>query len=127
MFQIFKIKKVKNNHKIAILALTSQPNGIVNDQSKSSNFLSIYRPNTGLQVRQETTESILKKYKKVIIILNFLFLFFKKNSTYTISRSRSLLLRLNNIGMNSTPNQLLNVPTFIGKLIATTLKTVKLV
>ena len=54
--------QIKNNHKIAILAIQAQP---LPNQSNKSIFLAIYRPNTGLQVRQETTESILKKYKKV--------------------------------------------------------------
>jgi hypothetical protein len=64
--------QVKNNHRIAILAIasvaatnaTGSTIGVGTSDLKS-NFLSIYRPNTGLQVRQETTESILKKYKKV--------------------------------------------------------------
>jgi hypothetical protein len=63
--------QTKNNHRIAILAIPfipALPNLSSNeDASKLSEclFLAIYRPNTGLQVRQETPESLLKKYKRV--------------------------------------------------------------
>lgn len=62
--------QVKNNHRIAILASSSDTNGSeqLNDMVKSkikSLALSIYRPNTGLQVKLETPDSILKKYKRV--------------------------------------------------------------
>lgn len=63
--------QVKNNHRVAILAVAFVPvlpPGLISkDDSKGSDcsFLAIYRPNTGLQVRQETPESLLKKYKRV--------------------------------------------------------------
>ncbi len=54
--------QVKNKHRIALLAVSSEKN---DNKSKKFSFLTIYRPNTGFQTRQETVESILKKYKKV--------------------------------------------------------------
>ena len=61
--------QVKNNHRIPILAIAAAPGPLVGAEiasSKKYSSLSIYRPNTGLQVRQETPESLAKKYKKVI-------------------------------------------------------------
>jgi hypothetical protein len=52
--------QIKNNHRIAIFALY---------QPKTNEF-GIYRPNTGLQVRQETLETLGKKYKRVIYDLS---------------------------------------------------------
>lgn len=65
--------QVKNNHRIPILAISSDSlaksgasNAPGEEKPKSSVvYLSIYRPNTGLQVRQETPESLAKKYKRV--------------------------------------------------------------
>jgi len=59
--------QIKNSHRIAVLALPFVPPLSANEVEKSDEgiFLAIYRPNTGLQVRQETRESLLKKYKKV--------------------------------------------------------------
>jgi hypothetical protein len=51
--------QVKNGHRLAVLAISAQG---LNEKTKS--FL-IYRPNSGLQSRQETPESLLKKYKYV--------------------------------------------------------------
>jgi hypothetical protein len=71
--------QVKNNHRIAILAVNSKSlkklnclNGNVDDSNLTS--FCIYKPNTGLQVRQETLETLNKKYKKVLIfkLLNFI-------------------------------------------------------
>ena len=62
--------QVKNNHRIAILAVNSKSlkklnclNGNIDDSNLTS--FCIYKPNTGLQVRQETLETLNKKYKKV--------------------------------------------------------------
>ena len=58
--------QTKNNHRIPILVVSTST-GVASsegDLTKSS-LLSIYRPNTGLQVRQETPETLLKKYKRV--------------------------------------------------------------
>jgi len=38
---------------------------ISQSRSKKKNVFSVYRPNTGLQVKQDTLEEIKKKYKKV--------------------------------------------------------------
>lgn len=64
--------QVKNNHRIAILAIPfvpPLPTALINNNEPSKitdcKFLAIYRPNTGLQVRQETPETLLKKYKRV--------------------------------------------------------------
>ena len=69
--------QVKNNHRIAILAVNSKSlkklnclNGNVDDSNLTS--FCIYKPNTGLQVRQETLETLNKKYKKVIFKIFFL-------------------------------------------------------
>jgi hypothetical protein len=62
--------QVRNNHRIAILVVNaaslkkSNSNGNVPTDTELSSF-SIYKPNTGLQVRQETLETLNKKYKKV--------------------------------------------------------------
>ena len=62
--------QVKNNHRIAILAINSKSlkksnslNGNIDDTNLTS--FCIFKPNTGLQVRQETLETLNKKYKKV--------------------------------------------------------------
>lgn len=64
--------QVKNNHRIAILAVipdvksTGTPQNTDSLKAKIKNLpLAIYRPNTGLQVRLETPDLILKKYKRV--------------------------------------------------------------
>lgn len=63
--------QVKNNHRVAILAVAFVPvlpPGLISKEDPKGgdcSFLAIYRPNTGLQVRQETPESLLKKYKRV--------------------------------------------------------------
>lgn len=65
--------QAKNNHRIAILAVpyvATTPTALINGDSEPEKIsdcsvLSVYRPNTGLQVRQETPEFLLKKYKRV--------------------------------------------------------------
>ena len=59
--------QIKNNHRIPILAISTPLTGAENPSCKKFCSLSIYRPNTGLQVRQETPESLNKKYKKVTL------------------------------------------------------------
>jgi hypothetical protein len=58
--------QVKNSHRIAVLAVPFVPLLPTTDAAKcdEGSLLAIYRPNTGLQVRQETPESLLKKYTK---------------------------------------------------------------
>lgn len=64
--------QIKNNHRIAILAICAKNTN--KSDVKESNITSfcIYRPNTGLQLRQETLETLLKKYKKVNFINHIL-------------------------------------------------------
>lgn len=50
--------QTRNSKKTAILV-------ICQSRSKKRNFFSVYRPNTGLQTKQDTLEDIKKKYKKV--------------------------------------------------------------
>jgi hypothetical protein len=54
--------QIKNNHRFAIFASFQMKN----------NAFCIYRPNTGLQVRQETLETLGKKYRKVSVRLYYL-------------------------------------------------------
>ena len=69
--------QTKNNHRIAVLAIPfipTLPNLSSNEDALKLSeclFLAIYRPNTGLQVRQETPESLLKKYKRVNVLTCF--------------------------------------------------------
>jgi hypothetical protein len=61
--------QVKNKHRIALLAVSTEHNEKNNlKKSKKFAFLTIYRPNTGFQTKQETAESLLKKYKKVMFL-----------------------------------------------------------
>jgi hypothetical protein len=59
--------QVKNNHRIPILVVSAKSLCPTVDDSyrNDSTIVSFYRPNTGLQVRQETRETLLKKYKRV--------------------------------------------------------------
>jgi hypothetical protein len=58
--------QVKNNHRMAILVLNQKTKDhTVECGEAMANMFCIYRPNTGLQVRQETLETLKKKYKKV--------------------------------------------------------------
>ncbi|KAJ7378733.1 Protein strawberry notch 1 [Desmophyllum pertusum] len=50
--------QIRNCKKTSILV-------ICQSRSKKKNFFSVYRPNTGLQTKQDTLEDIKKKYKKV--------------------------------------------------------------
>jgi hypothetical protein len=63
--------------RLPILALSTISNVNVGNMRKSEQLFRIYRPNTGLQQRHETLESLRKKYEKVrIYSLNFFFNFF---------------------------------------------------
>ena len=82
--------QTKNNHRIAVLAIPfipTLPNLSSNEDALKLSeclFLAIYRPNTGLQVRQETPESLLKKYKRVNVLTCFKWqdLYVLKNDFY---------------------------------------------
>ena len=51
--------------RLPILALSMTSNVNVGNMRKSEVLFRIYRPNTGLQQRHETVESLRKKYEKV--------------------------------------------------------------
>ena len=57
------ILQVRNNKKTAILA--SQNTVKKSASAKKEKTFTIYRPNTGQQVKQETLTELNKKYKKV--------------------------------------------------------------
>ncbi len=57
-------KQMKNNHRIAVLAVSVDKSHDSKKPNKHA-FMTIYRPNTGLQPKQESSESLLKKYKRV--------------------------------------------------------------
>nr|CAD7429285.1 unnamed protein product [Timema monikensis] len=59
--------QVRNDKQTAILAVSMvAPNtGLDPKKNKKDQFFTIYRPNTGLQLRQETFGELEKKYKKV--------------------------------------------------------------
>ncbi|XP_046980901.1 protein strawberry notch isoform X1 [Schistocerca americana] len=59
--------QIRNNKQTAILAVAvGTPKGKKeNDKKAKDQFYTIYRPNTGLQLRQETLGELEKKYKKV--------------------------------------------------------------
>nr|CAD7463383.1 unnamed protein product [Timema tahoe] len=60
--------QVRNDKQTAILAVSMvAPNTALDPKkSKKDQLFTIYRPNTGLQLRQETLGELEKKYKKVI-------------------------------------------------------------
>jgi hypothetical protein len=65
--------------RLPILALSTTSTVTVGNMRKSEHLFRVYRPNTGLQQRHETLESLRKKYEKVKIlrpIKNELFLLF---------------------------------------------------
>ena len=61
--------QIRNNKKTAVLAVSER--GEENEKesksktSKSSKMYILYRPNTGLQIKQEPYSDLKKKYKKV--------------------------------------------------------------
>jgi len=55
--------------RLPILALSITSNVTVGNMRKSEVLFRIYRPNTGLQQRHETLESLRKKYEKVKIFI----------------------------------------------------------
>src|ERR1700739_4190731 len=57
-------------HRLPVLALSIISNVTVGNMRKSEQLFRIYRPNTGLQQRHETLESLRKKYEKVKIVFN---------------------------------------------------------
>ena len=50
---------------LPILALSTTTNVNLGNLRKSEQLFRVYRPNTGLQQRHETLESLRKKYEKV--------------------------------------------------------------
>ena len=57
--------------RLPVLALSTTSNVNVGNMRKSEQLFRIYRPNTGLQQRHETLESLRKKYEKVKILMYF--------------------------------------------------------
>jgi hypothetical protein len=51
--------------RVPILALSTTSNVNVGNLRKSEQLFRIYRPNTGLQQKYETLESLRKKYEKI--------------------------------------------------------------
>ena len=76
---------------LPILALSVTSNVNMGNLRKNEQLFRIYRPNTGLQQRHETLESLRKKYEKVRSICFFISIVFS-------SHSRSHLYTLNPIG-----------------------------
>lgn len=71
--------------RLPILALSTTSNVNVGNLRKSEQLFRIYRPNTGLQQRHETLESLRKKYEKVnnsfsLNLVNSILSFFLKIS-----------------------------------------------
>ena len=60
----YLMNQVKNNNRIAVLAVLSQECNKLQERKMPMTF-SIYRPNTGLQTSVETFDSLSKKFKKV--------------------------------------------------------------
>jgi hypothetical protein len=61
--------------RLPILALSTTTSNVnVGNMRKNEQLFRIYRPNTGLQQRHETLESLRKKYEKVTIFFFDLFL-----------------------------------------------------
>ena len=56
--------QVRNNKKTAVLAVL-EPSAANKKKDKSSRMYIIYRPNTGMQMKQEAYTDLKKKYKKV--------------------------------------------------------------
>lgn len=63
--------------RLPVLALSTTSKVTVGNMRKTEQLFRIYRPNTGLQQRHETLESLRKKYEKVkfINLLKDLFIF----------------------------------------------------
>ena len=79
--------------RLPILALSTTSNVNVGNMRRSEQLFRIYRPNTGLQQRHETSESLRKKYEKV----NHQFSF---NLVQSIFFCRFLPSKLKHIGKN---------------------------
>jgi len=62
--------QVRNDKHTAVLAIAEQPKHMKDPKGGAKGkdaLFTIYRPNTGLQVRQESRAELLKKYKKVSV------------------------------------------------------------
>ncbi|XP_011684968.1 PREDICTED: protein strawberry notch isoform X3 [Wasmannia auropunctata] len=57
--------QIRNGKQTAILAVVVDSSTKKKSESKKDQFYMVYRPNTGLQIRQETLGELEKKYKKV--------------------------------------------------------------
>uniref|UniRef100_A0A2P2I206 Protein strawberry notch n=2 Tax=Hirondellea gigas TaxID=1518452 RepID=A0A2P2I206_9CRUS len=57
--------QVRNNKKTAVLAVCEADNKKESSKDKNSRLFVLYRPNTGLQIKQEPYSDLKKKYKKV--------------------------------------------------------------
>ncbi|KAK6620595.1 hypothetical protein RUM43_010887 [Polyplax serrata] len=57
--------QIRNNKQTAILAIAVDCGKSKKPENKKESLYTIYRPNTGLQLRQETLAELEKKYKKV--------------------------------------------------------------
>lgn len=58
------ILQVRNNKKTAVLAVL-EPSATNKKREKNSRMFILYRPNTGMQMKQEAYSELKKKYKKV--------------------------------------------------------------
>lgn len=68
--------QIRNGKQTAILAVEVENNSkkkTENAKSKKDQLFQVYRPNTGLQFRNETLGELEKKYKKVLLKLNSYF------------------------------------------------------
>lgn len=60
----FDAMQVRNNKKTAVLAVL-EPSQSNKKREKNERMFIIYRPNTGMQMKQESYADLKKKYKKV--------------------------------------------------------------
>lgn len=56
-------KQVRNHKKTAVLAVMETSNSNKKKEKKDKMFI-LYRPNTGMQMKQESYTDLKKKYKK---------------------------------------------------------------
>lgn len=62
--------QIRNNKHTAILAVAVDTGVKKKPESKKEQMYYVYRPNTGLQFRQESLAELEKKYKKVRKMMN---------------------------------------------------------
>lgn len=105
--------QIRNSKHTAILAVEYESGIKKKAESKKDQMYYVYRPNTGLQFRQESLAELEKKYKKVII--SILLVNSHCNIQYLF---RCNQMKLKKLGPNSMMHQSQHVHMHIGEATA---------